>query len=595
MLSSVLPGCRPDPRGGSHFLLWAPRARRVTLRLVGPVHRDLDMTPLQHGYHEAHYRDIAPGQRYFFRLDHGPDRPDPASYQFADSVHGPSIVADFHFAWHDHDWHGIGLSDVILYELHIGTFTASGTFDAAISQLDSLRELGVNAIEVMPVAQFPGQRNWGYDGVGLFAVQHSYGGIAAFKRFIDAAHQRGIAVILDVVYNHLGPEGNYLREFGPYFGKHHATPWGDSLNFDGPDCDAVRAYFLANARYWQEEFHLDGLRLDAVPFIRDDSAKHLLADLSEQAESLERATGRPFWLIGESDINDLRVLRSREVGGYGLHTQWTDDVHHALHAYLTGERCGYYADYGTLEHLAKAMRDAFVLDGRYSHYRRRRYGASAGPWRGEQFVTFIQNHDQIGNRPRGERLASLVDVETLKLSAAVMLLSPFVPMLFMGEEHGETNPFAFFVNHGDGGLVHGVREGRKREAKSFGWPDEPLDPGSEHTFFASRPDWSKAEREPGRTLREWYRLLIRLRSEWRALGCGTRDTVEAWVEQEILWLRRGTETEEVVVAFCFAAKGATVASCAGEVLLQSGVVSHDADTVLFATRGVIVWGFRKLQ
>ena len=331
------------------------------------------MQPRAGGCHEAHIDDVGPGQRYFYRLDDGPDRPDPASRWQPDGVHGPSALTDPAFDWQDNGWTGVALRDMVLYELHIGTCTPEGTFDAAVGQLERLRDLGVNAIEIMPVAQFPGWRNWGYDGVYPFAVQHSYGGAAGFKRFVNAAHRRGVAVLLDVVYNHLGPEGNYFRHYGPYFTDQYRNPWGDAINFDGHDSDAVRDFFIANARMWQDEFHLDGLRLDAAPCIRDASPRHILAEMADVTREQASRLGRPFHLIAESDLNDARMLRPAAVGGHGLDAQWSDDFHHALHAYLTGERNGYYVDHGRLEHLARAYRDAYVLTGQYSHFRGRRY------------------------------------------------------------------------------------------------------------------------------------------------------------------------------------------------------------------------------
>jgi maltooligosyltrehalose trehalohydrolase len=405
----------------------------------------------------------------------------------------------------------------------------------------------------MPVAQFPGARNWGYDGVYPFAVQTSYGGAAGFKRLIDAAHQREMSVILDVVYNHLGPEGNYLREFGPYFTDQYRTPWGEPLNFDGPHSDAVRDYFLNNARMWQEEFRLDGLRLDAVPWVKDFSASHVLADLADQARGLSARLGRRFHLIGESDLNDPRVIRPRDRGGLGLDAQWSDDFHHALHAYLTGERGGYYADHGSLAGVAKAYRDAYVLTGQYSHFRRRRYGAPADDRPGEQFVIFAQNHDQVGNRPRGDRLSALVDFDTLKLVAGLLLTSPYVPMLFMGEEYGETAPFPFFVHHSDGGLIDRIRRGRRGEFHAFGMHADPLDPAAEDTFRRAKLNVGQADHGRGRELAEWHRELLRLRRERPALASLDRRRMRVMHHdaEQLLVVLRWSSADRVLVVMNF--------------------------------------------
>jgi maltooligosyltrehalose trehalohydrolase len=541
---SLDPGALFHPPASCRFTVWAPRARHVTLRLVGPVHRDVPMQPVQRGYHLAHVEGVAPGQRYLYRLDNGPDRPDPASRWQPDGVHGPSAVDDPAFAWHDEGWRGVALEELVLYELHIGTFTPEGTFDAAIGQLDRLVELGVTALSLMPVAQFPGTRNWGYDGVYPFAVQASYGGTKGLKRLVDAAHRRGLAMILDVVYNHLGPEGNYLRDFAPYFTDQYKTPWGEPLNFDGPGSDEVRHYFLCNARRWQDEFHLDGLRLDAVPYIKDLSAYHVLAELADTMR-------RPFHLIGESDRNDAHILRPRELGGWGLDAQWSDDFHHALHAYLTGERQGYYADHGELEHVVRAYRDAFVLDGRYSHFRGRRYGAPAHDRPGRQFVIFAQNHDQVGNRPRGDRLGALVDFETLKLTAALLLTAPYVPMLFMGEEYGEAAPFPFFVSHGDRRLLEAIRRGRQRDFAAFGGQGEPFDPADETTFHRAKLRVEQAGHGRGQVLHAWYRELLRLRRELPALAMLDRAAAEVQTADGRPVLLVGRRAGEAQAALAF--------------------------------------------
>jgi len=550
-----------DLRPGAHliapavvrFVVWAPHARSVVLQLHGPVHRELGMQPLDGGYFQAIVQGVGAGQRYLYRLDNHQPRPDPASRCQPDGVHGPSAVVDPHFDWPDVAFKAPALEEMILYELHVGTFSESGTFEGVASQLDRLKELGVNALEIMPVAQFPGRRNWGYDGVYPFCVQSTYGGPQGLKRLVVEAHRRGIAVLLDVVYNHLGPEGNYFRQFGPYFTDQYRTPWGDPLNFDGPGCDGVRDFVLENVRMWQEEFRLDGLRLDAVPWIKDFSARHILAQIAEECEMRSQHLGRSFTLIGESDANDPRVIRPRERGGYGLHAQWSDDFHHALHAYLTGERCGYYADHGSLDNIARALRDAYVLTGQYSHYRRRRYGAPATDRESRQFVIFTQNHDQVGNRPRGDRLSNLVDFETLKLAAALLLTAPYVPMLWMGEEYGETNAFPFFIHHSDGGLIERVRQGRRREFAHLGLSGEPFDPADEQSFRRARLDVSKANHGQGQALYAWHRELIALRKHIPALAtlCRRQMRVEVCEQSQVLTIRRHQGGDAVVLLFHF--------------------------------------------
>jgi maltooligosyltrehalose trehalohydrolase len=559
MQPSLDPGAFWSP-SSTLFTLWAPKANRVVLRLVGPVHREVVMQPMHRGYHQARAEGIAPGQRYLYRLDNGPERADPASRWQPDGVHAASAVVDPAFDWHDHDWHGIPLRDLILYEAHIGTFTPQGTFDAAIGQLDRLRSVGINAIELLPVAQFPGVRNWGYDGTYPFAVQHSYGGVSGLKRLVDAAHRRGLSVFLDVVYNHLGPEGNYLRDFGPYFTDQYKTPWGEPLNYDGPGSDEVRHFFLTSALRWQEEFHLDGLRLDAVPHIKDFSAHHFVAELAQRCRARAQALGRPFILIGESDLNDAKILRPHEQGGWGLDAQWADDFHHALHSYFTGERNGYYADFGDLDAIVKVYRDAYWADGRYSAFRNRRYGASAADRPGEQFVIFTQNHDQVGNRARGDRLSTLVDFETLKLLAAALLTAPYVPMLFMGEEYGETAPFPYFVNHGDGRLLEAIRQGRRREFAAFLARGELFDADDVATFQRARLRTEQADHGRGKVLQDWHRELIRLRREVPALSRLDRQALEVSASESppALFVRRWCDGSEVAMAFNLGAQPATV-------------------------------------
>ena len=504
------------------FLVWAPRPGHIALHRPGhadvPLERDAD------GYGRVEIPGVRPGDRYGFRLDGRDARPDPASRCQPDGVHGLSAVVDPHaFAWHDAGAAAPALTELVLYELHVGTFTPEGTFDAAIAKLDGLRELGVNAVEPLPIAQFPGSRNWGYDGVHPYAVQNSYGGPDAFRRFVDASHARGLAVVLDVVYNHFGPEGNYLSEFGPYFTDRYLTPWGAALNVDGEHADDVRRFFLENALMWLRDFHVDGLRLDAVHAIVDGSAYPFLAELADIVHAEARALGQAGYVIAESNLNDPRVIRPRAHGGWGHDAQWSDDFHHALHTALTGERNGYYQDFGRLEHLAMAYGRGFVYAGERSAFHKRRHGASPAGLRGEQLVISTQTHDQIGNRMRGDRLSALVGFAELKLAAAALLCAPCTPMLFMGEEYGERAPFAFFTSHNDGELIDAVRRGRAYEFASFAWQGEVPDPQAEDTFRAALLTPPERWTEEQQCLRRLYARLIALRRELPALRDRTLD------------------------------------------------------------------------
>jgi maltooligosyltrehalose trehalohydrolase len=500
------------------FRIWAPFIPRVTLRLLKDGRR-IALDPEPRGYHSALVEGIEAGDRYLFDIGNNRERPDPASRSQPDGVHGPSAVVDSRLVWSDAAWRCAELAEWVIYELHVGTFTDPGTFEAAIVQLDRLRDLGVTAVELMPVAQFSGGRNWGYDGVYPFAVQASYGGAAELQRFVDRCHARGLAVVLDVVYNHFGPEGNYFRDFGPYFTDQYRTPWGEALNFDGPGSDHVRSFFIANALMWQTDFHIDALRLDAVHAIKDTSAYPFLAELADSCRKRASELRRPFYLIAESDQNDARLVRPAELGGYGLDAVWSDDYHHAVHSLLTGEREGYYQDFGELEHLARAYRNGFTYSGQHSPYRDRRHGNSPDdlePWR---FVVCCQNHDQVGNRARGERLGSLCDWESVKLAAGLVLLSPHVPLLFMGEEYGECAPFLYFVSHQDPGLIEAVRQGRRNEFAHFTWKGEVADPQDKATFLQSKLNPAVAAQGRGQVLHRLYRTLIDLRTTVPALRC----------------------------------------------------------------------------
>jgi maltooligosyltrehalose trehalohydrolase len=493
------------------FRVWAPNAQRVDVRISGHAGDTAMTREGDRGYFVATARGVMSGARYRFVIDGDRSYPDPASRSQPDGVHEPSAVVAHEFDWTDDAWKVPALDELVIYELHVGTFTAAGTFDAVIPQLPRLADTGINAIELLPIAQFPGGRNWGYDGVYPFAAQNSYGGPAALKRLVDAAHQAGIAMILDVVYNHVGPEGNYLSAFGPYFTQMYKTPWGDALNFDDAHSDEVRAFFIQSALQWIDEFHFDGLRFDAVHAIVDASAYPFLAELTDSLGERARSLGRTIHLIAESDLSNPRIITPTSHGGLGFDAQWLDDFHHALHAIVTGETEGYYSDYGDLEQLITTLERGYVHAGAYSRYRRRRHGAPIRDLNPSQFVVCTQNHDQIGNRLAGDRLSTLVSFDTLKLLAAATLLGPYVPMLFMGEEYGEESPFPYFVSHGDEELVDAVRQGRKAEFASFGWEQEPPDPQSETTFQSAILHPERAATGRHRALLALYRDLIAIR------------------------------------------------------------------------------------
>jgi maltooligosyltrehalose trehalohydrolase len=499
---------------GERYRVWAPRASTVVLRVDSS---DVPMQQSGGGWWAAD-RARRAGERYGYLVDGDGPLPDPRSAFQPEGVHGLSAVVDHGaFAWTDAGWQAPPLASAVLYELHVGTFTPEGTFDAAIAKLPHLVDLGVTHVELMPVCEFAGPRGWGYDGVDLFAPHHAYGGPDGLKRLIDACHARGLAVVIDVVYNHLGPAGNYLGRFGPYFTDRYRTPWGDAVNFDGAGSDEVRRFVCDNALMWLRAYHADGLRIDAVHAIVDTSAVHLLEQLAIEVDALEAALGRHLVLIAESDLNDPRIVWPRERGGYGIDAQWSDDFHHALHTVLTGERSGYYEDFGTLDQLAAALRDAFVYGGVRSRHRGRVHGRAPHGVPGSRFVVAAQNHDQIGNRARGDRLAHLVSPGRLRIAAALLLTAPYVPLLFQGEEWGASSPFLYFTSH-DEELGRLVAEGRRREFAAFGWDPEAIpDPQAPGTFARSRLDWDEIARPGHHELLEWHRALLALRRHTPAL------------------------------------------------------------------------------
>jgi len=509
-------------------LVWAPLAKSASILINGKTSLASEKQAL--GYWGLDPIDIKPGDNYQFVID-AKSCPDPASLFQPEGVHGSSQAFNLEaFEWNDNAWKGISPEELIIYELHIGTFNGSGTFNDAIEKISYLKELGITAIEMMPVAQFPGSRNWGYDGVFPFAVQNSYGGPEGLQNLVDAFHQQGLAVILDVVYNHLGPEGNYLWALGPYFTDKYKTPWGKAINFDDEWCDGVRKYYIENALMWLRDFHIDGLRLDAVHAIKDFSAKHILEEISENVKRLNELTGKVHFLIGESDLNDVRYINPPEKGGYGLDLQWCDEFHHAIHPLVTKEQYGYYSDFGKMGHLVKSFNDAFVYDGIYSENRKRTFGNKTTGLPGFKFVVFAQNHDQIGNRMLGERLSAMVDYNTLKLVAGTMFMSPFTPFIFMGEEYGETNPFLYFTSHEDKRLIHMVREGRKKEFAYFNNEGEPPDPQAVETFNQSKLQWDNHTEKQTKLL-AFYKELIRLRKNHPVLKTTDRHGVRAELAQ----------------------------------------------------------------
>lgn len=488
-----------------------------------------------------------PGTEYFFRLEGSLDRPDPASHSQPKGVHGPSQVVDHEYPWRDRLWKGIPLEEMIIYELHVGTFTEEGTFEAVIPRLADLIDLGINALQVMPVGQFPGTRNWGYDAAYPFAVQDSYGGPYGFKRLIDACHVQGLAVILDVVYNHLGPEGTYLADFGPYFTEKYKTPWGGAINLDDACSDAVRDFFIENALFWLRDYHLDALRLDAVHAFFDRSAKPFLQELAERVALLSKMD-RKRYLIAESDLNDIRVIDSWDRNGFGIDAQYCDDLHHALHALLTGEDGGYYQDFGGMEDLTKALREGFVYSWNFSRYRKKHHGSSSLKIPAAKFIVFSQNHDQVGNRPLGERLTGLVSAEALKLAAGAVMLSPYIPQIFMGEEHAEDSPFLYFVSYADVALAEAARVGRKKEFASSIQPPDPQDPS---TFFRSRVAWQMRREGRHGVLLNFYRNLIRLRKEVPALHHLDKDCQNVSSTDGIINIKRWYGSSETMCLMNF--------------------------------------------
>lgn len=537
--------------GGISIAVWAPLKKNVVMALEGGAEIVLEKDG--HGLWKGKVGEIEGGQRYKFKVEDGSPLPDPCSLFQPEGVHGYSEVVDLTYPWNDRHWQNPAQEDYILYELHVGTFTAEGTFEALVRKLDYLVDLGINAIELMPVAQFPGDRNWGYDGVFPYAVQNSYGGPKGLQGLVDACHQKGIAVVLDVVYNHLGPEGNYLGAYGPYFTDKYHTPWGKAINVDDAYCDGVRQYIIENMLLWFRDFHIDGLRLDAVHALKDFGAKQILADMRGASDQLSLITGRAYYLIGECDLNDVRYIRQVGDGGYGLHGQWIDEFHHALRVSVGEKPTGYYADFEPIAHLAKSYTHAYVYNGIYSSHRKKTFGNEALGAKGEQFVVFSQNHDQVGNRMLGERSSQLYSLGLQKLMATAVMAAPYLPMLFMGEEYGEKQPFQYFVSHTDDELAEAVRKGRREEFKDFHGEEEAPDPMAVATFLRSKLHWELLGDEAHSAMFHLYRSLIALRKKHPAWNSLNREHVEATalISQQSLVLNRWNDKESLFFLFNF--------------------------------------------
>jgi maltooligosyltrehalose trehalohydrolase len=543
------PGISIRSDGRTHALVWSPLARKVEV-LPGDG-APIDLEPGAFGYFEGRDLKLNVGDTYKLRVDGGDAFPDPASLWQPQGVHGPSRVIDLgDFVWSDAQWRSPDLEDLIIYELHVGTFSKKGDFEGIEERLDELVELGITAIELMPVAQFPGPRNWGYDGAFPYAVQSEYGGPKGLQKLINVCHQKGLAVILDVVYNHLGPEGNYLSQFGPYFTNKYQTPWGSAINFDDAWCDGVRHYFIQNALMWLRDFHVDGLRLDAVHAIYDNSTHHILAQLKEAVEALNRSDGHNHFLIAECDLNDVKYLKPSSQGGYAMDAQWCDEFHHALHAQVTGETKGYYSDFGGMDFLEKTLKNGFVYDGIWSPHRKKIFGSPTHELAPSRLVVFSQNHDQVGNRMLGDRLSALLDYERLKLVAGFTLLSPYTPLLFMGEEYGEMNPFLYFTSHGDPQLIEAVRTGRQNEFKDFIKDEKAPDPQREETFQNSRLTDRSRWSDDQQMLRVFYQKLIQLR---KSVITGNNDQGRETVRKapEVLSIAYHSVSQSILITFNF--------------------------------------------
>jgi maltooligosyltrehalose trehalohydrolase len=567
-----------NEEGSSTVKVWAPLAEKVNVVVDGAF---LPLQKSDYGYWELITGKVKPGSRYRFAIDDKDPLPDPASVLQPEGVHGPSEAVrlqDFH--WSDKQWINLPLSSYLIYEIHTGTFSPEHNFKGIIGKLDHLTQLGVTAIEIMPVGQFPGERNWGYDGVYPFAVQNSYGGAAGLQQLVNECHSRGIAVVLDVIYNHLGPEGNYLGEFGPYFTEKYKTPWGKALNFDDAWCDGVRNYFIENALMWFRDFHIDALRMDAVHAIKDFSPTHIVKELKLHVSELSGKTGKPYYLIAEMDLNDPVFINPVEEGGYGVDAQWIDEFHHALRVSAGQPREGYYSDFNGIEHLAKSFNTAYVYDGQFSSHRKKFFGAkTSNP--GHQFVVFSQNHDHTGNRMLGERTSQLVSFEMCKLLAGAVLVSPFIPMLFMGEEYAESNPFQYFISHTDEELAALVNKGRREEFSSFKWQGDPPDPRLEQTFNNSMLQWNLLKEERNKEMFDFYKSIISLKKSQPALRSTDRSGCKACAdsERQLVYVERESDDQQVycILNFSTGHQEFAMQGSGWQLLLNSSTMKENKD------------------
>lgn len=524
------------------FKVWAPLKKEMRLHIISPNDISYDMKSDRNGYFVLALENAAAEIQYFYQPDRTKDYPDPASRYQPKGVHGPSqVINHSEFVWTDEHWRGIAVDHLLLYEVHIGTFSPEGTLEAVRSKLDDLQSLGITALQLMPVCQFPGRRNWGYDGVYPFAVQNSYGGPDNLKALINNCHQKGIAVFVDVVYNHLGLEGNYFKEYGPYFTDRYKTPWGEAINLDGEWCDGVRDFFLANIVEWFVHYHVDGLRVDAIHAMFDNGSVHFWEIASKHVKELEHQLGRQLHLIAESDYNHPRVVCSGP-GGLGFDGQWLDDFHHALYTVVFPEGKKFYQEFGKIEQLAKAYKEGFVHTGEFVEARKKKFGASSASISGSKFIVFGQNHDQIGNKGRGERLSTMIGLEQLKLAAAATILSPYVPMLFMGEEYAEENPFSYFIDHGDPALIEAVKKGRKKEFEAFMTPQEAADPKDIKVFESAILNWQARTKGLHLTVLNWYKDLINLRFSDPVFTNFNKKDIQTSVSGKLLSLDRVDET-----------------------------------------------------
>jgi len=538
------------------FCVWAPKADSVAVHLVSPRDKYFPLTKRERGYFFGKIEGVGHGSKYYYLLDKKIERPDPASRYQPDGVHGPSeVINTFLHQWSDKCWSGPKKQDLILYELHVGTYTASGTLEALIPCLDRLIDLGITAIELMPVGQFPGSRNWGYDVAYPYAVQNTYGRPESLQRLVGACHGKGLAVILDAVYNHFGPEGNYFGDFGHYFTERYHTPWGSAINFDGPGSDEVKRFYIENALMWINEFHLDGLRLDAIHAIEDRSAIPFLEKLAEVIHRQAERLGRRIYVLAESDLNDDRVIRPRTLGGFGMDAQWSDDFHHSLMTMVTGEQKSYYKDFGMVKHIARSFRTGYAYTGQYSSFRERSHGRTPVLPDASKFIVFAQNHDQVGNQANSKRSGATVPFGALKLIAGVVFLAPFLPLLFMGEEYGETAPFYFFTDYSDPVLADAVYKGRVKEISAEGENGVP-DPQDAVTFFMSRLDQRLFEQKKNSVLFEFYKNLILLRKELPVLNESNLQDQEiiTFEKERMLYVRRWRRSSEICTVFTFTEK-----------------------------------------